>query len=414
MAHTAEIITIGDEILYGQTLDTNSHWLSGALDGINIKVIQKSTIGDQEEQITHALREAEKRADIILITGGLGPTNDDLTKPTLAKYFDVQLRLNEEALQEIYDLFALVGRVPTSMNEKQAELPTNAEKIKNTVGTAPGMWFQERGKVFISMPGVPREMKEMMQRTILPRLSEQFATGAIVHRMIRTVGIPESKLAEKIAAWEAALPTPIRLAYLPSLGQVKLRMTATGEDASLLEKLLDESTEALLPLVGDYYYGTGTTELEELVGIILKEADATVATAESCTGGMVAGTLVSIPGSSDYFVGGVVAYDNRIKMQVLGVSKQTLEAHGAVSGPVVQEMAMGVRKKFQTSVGIATSGVAGPAGGSEDKPVGTVWIGYSDERKTTAEKMVFTKDRALNIRLSTLAALNLLRLNFQR
>ncbi len=414
MSFKAEIITIGDEILYGQTLDTNSHWISEELDAIDIKVVQKTTIGDNEHQILQTLEAAEGRADIILITGGLGPTSDDLTKPTLAKYFGASLHLNDEALQEIYQLFSSVGRVPTSMNEQQAELPDNCEKISNTVGTAPGMWFEEHGRVFISMPGVPREMKEMMRRTILPRLAAKYSTSNILHRIIRTVGIPESRLADKIRSWEEALPDEVKLAYLPSLGQVKLRLTAVGNNHTDLQQSLNKATDDLLPILGDYYYGQGNVELEEVIGQMLKEAGATVATAESCTGGNVAGTIVGVAGSSDYFIGSVVAYDNSVKMKELGVEAKTLEEHGAVSEQVVRQMAMGVREKLGTTVGISTSGVAGPSGGSDEKPVGTVWIGYSDGEKTTAEKMTFTKDRGINIRLSTLAALNLLRLNFRR
>ncbi len=412
MSVKAEIITIGDEILYGQTLDTNSHWISQKLDELSIKVYQKTTISDTEDHILQSLKDAESRADIILVTGGLGPTSDDLTKPCLAKYFNVGLTLNEEALQEIKDLFNRAGREMTIHNEQQAELPDNCEKISNTMGTAPGMWFEERGKIFMSMPGVPYEMKTMMERDVLPRLASRFQKEVIVHRIVKTVGIPESRLADMIKDWQKALPQNQKLAYLPTHGQVKLRITGTGADESKIQEDIQKSIDSLVPLISKYVYGYDDDELETVLGKLLMAKGATIGTAESCTGGNIAATITKVPGSSSYFMGSVVAYDNEVKKKALGVSTEALEKFGAVSEEVVKQMAEGVRLKLGTDVGISASGIAGPGGGSEDKPVGTVWVGYSDKDKTVARKMNFTKDREMNIRFATTFGLNMFRLNF--
>lgn len=412
MATLAEIITIGDEILYGQTLDTNSHWMSGALDEINIRVYQKTTISDTESHIITALKEAESRVDVILITGGLGPTNDDLTKPTLAKYFDVDLIRNEEALQEIKDLFFRAGREMTAMNEQQADLPSNCTKITNHVGTAPGMWFEVRNKIFISMPGVPYEMKEMMQRNLLPMLRERFTKEVIHHRIVKTLGVPESKLAEQIKDWEDQLPAHQKLAYLPTFGQVKLRLTSTGTDQAALEKETENQIQKLLPLIERHIFGYDKDELEQVLGNFLKFRNATIATAESCTGGQIAAAFTSVPGSSAYFKGSIIAYDNQVKIEQLQVDPKAIEDHGAVSKQVVSQMAENVRKLLHTDVGLATSGIAGPDGGTPDKPVGTIWLGYSDKDKTIAKKVQFTKNRQMNIKFGVMSALNLFRMNF--
>ncbi len=413
MPATAEIITIGDEILYGQTLDTNSHWISEHLDMINIKVFQKTTIGDTEEHILTALTDASSRVDVVLITGGLGPTSDDLTKPTLAKYFGVDLVLNQEALQEITDLFTRAGRPMTIMNEQQALLPDNCEKVTNKMGTAPGMWFDENDTVYISMPGVPYEMKSMMEEYILPRLSKKFQKEQIVHKIIRTVGIAESRLADIIKDWQSSLPSNQKLAYLPSFGQVKLRITGTGSDRSVLDASIDTKVAELIPLIDEHVYGFDNDELEEVVGQLLLGGKCTLATAESCTGGNVAATLTSVPGSSAYFVGSVIAYDNSVKKKVLNVKEESLARHGAVSEEVVKQMAEGVRMALGADIGLSTSGIAGPTGGTPEKPVGTIWFGYSDKHRTIARKMQFTKNRQLNIKFATVVALNMFRVNFK-
>ena len=412
MTPKAEIIAIGDEILYGQTLDTNSHWISGVLDEINIKIHYRTTIGDDRDQILEAFQKGTERSDIVLITGGLGPTKDDLTKPLLVEYFDTRLVMNKEALNDIKTLFRRAGREMTELNRKQAELPENCIKITNALGTAPGMWFEEKNTIFVSMPGVPYEMKKMMSDFVLPRLQKKYGNGVIHHKIIKTIGIPESKLADKIIEWEEALPEHIKLAYLPSLGQVKLRLTALGDDLDALKEEVDDQIVKLKPLAGKYIYGYDKDEIELVIGKMLLKNSQTVATAESCTGGFLAHLITSIPGSSNYFQGSVIAYSNNIKINHLQVDENLITSKGAVSEEVVRQMAEGVRSRLNTDVGLATSGIAGPDGGTDEKPVGTVWIAYSDQNKTTARKLQLTKDRKLNIQWSAYAALNLFRLNY--
>lgn len=409
-AVTAEILTIGDEILFGQIVDTNSQWMGAKLSDAGIKVVHKTTVGDVEDDIMTAFAEAEKRADIVLITGGLGPTSDDLTKPCLARYFDCEMRIHEEALAEVTEFFVSRGRELTEVNRLQASLPVCCEKITNRMGTAPGMWFHRNGKVFVSMPGVPHEMKIMMKEIIIPKLRTTFQTPAILHTVIRTVGIGESFLAEKIERWEKGLPSHIKLAYLPGYGEVKLRLTTSGVDEDALKRELEFQVEKIRPLAGDYIYTIGTEPLEVVVGQTLRARRLTIAVAESCTGGYVAHLITSVPGSSDYFVGGVVAYSNDVKKKNLGVSADTLENHGAVSESTVKEMAACVRKKFNTDIGVATSGVAGPTGGTPEKPVGTVWIAYADQQQTIARKLQLSKDRMINIKLTAVHVLNMIRL----
>lgn len=406
---TAELLTIGDEILYGQIVNTNSQWMGVELSAVGIKVVRTTTVGDVEEEILTALGEAERRADIILITGGLGPTSDDLTKPCLAKYFDCEMRMHEEALAEVTEFFTSRGRVLTEVNRLQASLPACCEKITNRLGTAPGMWFGRNGKVFVSMPGVPHEMKTMMTEIIIPKLLEIFKTPVIHHTVIRTVGIGESFLAEKISSWETALPAHIRLAYLPGYGEVKLRLTAVGSDAEILRKESLQWVEKIKPLAGDYIYGLGSEPLEAVVGNSLREKKLTISVAESCTGGYVAHLITSMPGSSDYFLGGTIAYSNEAKINDLGVRKETLDQYGAVSEPVIREMAEHVRQKFASDIGVATSGIAGPGGGTIEKPVGTVWIAFSDGKRTVVRQLKLSKDRLINIRVSAINVLNLVR-----
>lgn len=414
MTPKAEIIAIGDEILYGQTLDTNSHWISGVLDEINVKVHYRTTIGDNREQMLEAFEKGVERSDIVLITGGLGPTRDDLTKPLLAEFFGVQMILNDSALEDIKSLFKKAGREMTDLNLNQAELPSNCIKITNKMGTAPGMWFEEKNTILVSMPGVPYEMKKMMKDFVLPKIQEKYGKGVIHHKIIKTIGIPESKLAEMIKDWEENLPQDIKLAYLPSLGQVKLRLTALGDNLEKLKSEVDTQIKELNHLVGKYIYGYDTDEIEGVIGKMLKEKNQTIATAESCTGGYLAHLITSIPGSSNYYKGSIISYSNDVKTDKLGVDQKILEEYGAVSEETVKQMAENVRKVLNTDVGLATSGIAGPDGGTAEKPVGTVWIAYSDSDKTIAKKLQLTKDRMLNIQWSAYGALNLFRLNYQR
>ncbi len=411
---TAELLTIGDEILYGQIVDTNSQWMGVELSNVGIKVIRKTTVGDLEDHILSALAEAEKRADIILITGGLGPTSDDLTKPCLAKYFNCALQLHEEALIEVTEFFKSRGRALTETNRLQAFLPLCCEKITNRMGTAPGMWFERNGKVFVSMPGVPHEMKCMMTEIIVPKLIKTFKTPTIHHTLIRTVGIGESFLAEKISSWEKALPKHIKLAYLPGLGEVKLRLTAFGNDVELLKSETATLIEELKPLAGEYIFGIGPDPLEVILGNTLRDKGLTLSVAESCTGGYLSHLITSVPGSSAYFLGSIIPYAYEIKMDQLGVQPETLEKYGAVSEPSIKEMANLVRIKFNTDIGVATSGVAGPGGGTQEKPVGTVWIAYADKHQTVARKLQLSKDRLINIKIASLSVLNLIRISLQK
>jgi nicotinamide-nucleotide amidase len=411
---TAEILTIGDELLYGQIVDTNSQWMGAELSKAGIKVVRKTTVGDIEGEILTAFGEAEKRAHIVLITGGLGPTNDDLTKPCLARYFNCEMRIHEEALAEVTQFFASRGRTLTEVNRLQASLPVCCEKITNRLGTAPGMWFNRDNRVFVSMPGVPHEMKCMMSEIIIPRLQETFKPPIIQHTIIRTVGIGESYLADKISSWEGSLPPHIRLAYLPGYGEVKLRLTGIGADSEIIQKEIAALVDQLTALAGEYIYGMGEDPLEVVVGNHLRNKKLSIAVAESCTGGYLSHLFTSIPGSSDYFSGSVIAYSNDVKVNELGVRRETLDQHGAVSEAAVREMASQVRSKFGTDIGVATSGIAGPGGGTPEKPVGTVWIAYADQHEITAHKLQLSKDRIINIKLSSTLALNLIRTSLQK
>ncbi len=410
----AELLTIGDEILYGQIVDTNSQWMSVELDKVGIKVIRKTSIGDQESEILTAFAEAEKRADVILITGGLGPTSDDITKPCLAKYFNCELKIHEESLAEVTEFFVSRGRELTETNRQQAALPVCCTKITNPIGTAPGMWFEKNNKVFMSMPGVPHEMKRMMKERVIPKLLQTYKMPAIVHKIIRTVGVGESFLADKISSWEQSLPKHIRLAYLPSLGEVKLRLTGFGDSAETLETEINSLIEKLKPLAGEYIYAYGDETLEVAIGKMLRAKKLTLSIAESCTGGYVSHLITSVPGCSDYFLGSMIPYSYEIKMRQLGVKPETLEKYGAVSEPTISEMASVVRARFNTDIGVATSGIAGPGGATPDKPVGTVWIAYSDKFHTVTRKLQLSKDRAINIQLASAAVLNLIRLNLSK
>jgi nicotinamide-nucleotide amidase len=407
----AELLTIGDEILYGQIVDTNSQWMSAELDKVGIKVIRKTSVGDAEGEILTAFAEAEKRADIVLITGGLGPTSDDLTKPLLAKYFNCEMKLHTEALEEVTAFFKSRGRELTETNKQQAVLPVCCTKITNVIGTAPGMWFDRNGKVFMSMPGVPYEMKRMMTEQVIPRLKEKFKTPVIVHKIIRTIGIGESIIADKISTWEKTLPAHIKLAYLPSIGEVKLRLTGVGNDENALKAEIQSLTEKILPLINEYVYSLKDETIQEAVGRMLREKGLTLSVAESCTGGYVSHLITTVPGSSTYFLGSMIPYDYQIKMRQLGVKPEVLEQHGAVSEPTIIEMANIVRAKFNTDIGVATSGIAGPGGATPEKPVGLVWIAYSDKHHTVTRKLQLSTDRLLNIQAASIAVLNLIRLS---
>jgi len=405
----AEIITIGDELLIGQVVDTNSAWIGQQLNEIGIKVFQITSVSDDEAHIIAALKDARQRADVILITGGLGPTKDDITKYTLCKFFKSNLRFDEASFIQVEKLFKARGREVTAVNRKQAEVPEKCEVIKNTTGTAPGMWFNEKGKIFISMPGVPYEMKSMMQHDVLPRLQKMFTEGVILHKTIWFQGIGESFLSDMIEAWELALPEQIRLAYLPSAGILRLRLTATGTDESKLKLLVDEEAKKLRSIADEFIFGEDEDTLEKITAQLLTSQKATISTAESCTGGYIAHRITTIPGSSNYYIGSVVAYDNSIKENFLGVSSMSIEKFGAVSEEVVVEMAKSVKAKFNTDYSIACSGIAGPSGGTPQKPVGTVYLAIAHPGGIFTVKLLLGTERERIIRETALHALNYLR-----
>ncbi|TGE28840.1 competence/damage-inducible protein A [Hymenobacter metallicola] len=405
----AEIITIGDELLYGQVIDTNSAFMGQELGKLGIRVRQITSVSDRADEIVQALDAARTRAQVVLITGGLGPTKDDLTKNILTDYFRTELVLNEASLRDVEAIFARFNRPMLEVNRQQAFLPASCTPVRNVVGTAPGMWFEDEGVVFVSMPGVPFEMKRMMTDTVLPRLKRHFQTPPIEHIVVQTVGLGESFLAEKIAAWEDALPSNMKLAYLPYLGGVRLRLTGSDDGQPELRGRMEARMPELRALLGDHLFAEGEVPLEAAVGQLLLARGLTIGTAESCTGGYVAHKLTSIPGSSAYFLGSIVSYHNNIKINELGVLPETLAAHGAVSEEVVRQMAEGARRRLGVDVAIATSGIAGPDGGSEEKPVGTFWLAYADDHQTVARKITFNRGRQLNIEYATTSVLNLLR-----
>ncbi|MFT5666527.1 MAG: nicotinamide-nucleotide amidase [Vicingaceae bacterium] len=407
----AELITIGDEILIGQTIDTNSAWMGKELNSLGIQVSQITSIKDERDAIKNALFAAEQSAvNLVFITGGLGPTKDDITKHVLCEYFNTLLIRNNEVLERIQTFFKARGREMLESNNQQADVPEACTVLLNDMGTASGMWFERNGTVFVSMPGVPYEMKHLMQDRVLPKIQELFKLPAVFHKTIMTTGIGESFLVEIIKDWETSLiPEDIKIAYLPSPGIVRIRLTGQGDDlAPLQEKVLRKAKE-LYSLIPQHIFGEDDISMEEALGNLLKEKGQTIATAESCTGGYIAHLLTNRPGSSAFYLGGFVSYDNQVKIEVLRVDKDSIEEEGAVSETVVKQMANGARNLLKTDLAIATSGVAGPDGGTEEKPVGTVWIAIASSKGVIAKKFLFEKNRDRNIRRTALAAMSMVR-----
>ena len=403
-----EIITIGDEILIGQIIDTNSAWLGVELNKQGFSVAQITSIHDQKQHIINALNDALQRANIVLITGGLGPTKDDITKHTLCEYFGSKLIFDEAVYRNIEDIFAKRRYVFNELTRAQALVPECCTVIQNTTGTAPIMWFEHQGKIIVSMPGVPIEMKTAMERDVLPRLHSHFGTDNIIHQTIVTYGIPESSLAIRLTDWENALPEYIKLAYLPNNGIVKLRLSGTSISQTQLKIEIADLVQQLLPLIGENIVAFEDVTLEQQLAKRLVAQGKTMATAESCTGGNVAHTITRQVGSSAYFKGSVVAYANEVKISLLGVSSSDIEKYGAVSQQVVEQMAIGVRETLKTDYAVATSGIAGPDGGTAEKPVGTVWIAVSSAEKTISCEFRFGAQRIQNIDRSTQTALHML------
>lgn len=405
----AEIITIGDELLIGQVIDTNSAWLGQQLSGLGIKLCYKSSISDNKEAILNALKDAELRSDIIILTGGLGPTKDDITKVTICEYFNTSLVQNDKVLEWVQSIFRFRKMPMLDVNNMQALVPANCEILWNKNGTAPGMLFDVNNKIFISLPGVPFEMKTIFEEEAVPKINSKFKLPSIFHRTLQTVSIGESFLAKKIEDIENSLPSYIKLAYLPSVGAVRLRFSAYGEDKISLEKEVEEYVKQVYEKISDHIYGEGDASLTQTLGNLLKERKQTISTAESCTGGYIAHQLTSVPGSSSYFMGSIVCYANKIKTQELGVSEDILRNNGAVSEECVMQMAQAVRLKMNTTFGISCSGIAGPDGGTNDKPLGTVWIAIASEKETLAQVFNFGDNRERTIHRTGLMAMDMLR-----
>ena len=405
----ATIITIGDELLIGQVIDTNSAWMAQELNKAGIRVVRRVAVGDVWDEIWNALDEESKHAQIILITGGLGPTADDITKPLLCKYFGGKLVVDEGAKQNVINIFTKLKRPMIERNLLQAEVPDVCTVIQNKRGTAPGMFFNKDGKIFVSMPGVPHEMKGMMEDDVIPHLTKQFKLPVIIHRTLLTAGVGESFLADLIQDFEEALPPQIKLAYLPNYGMVRLRLTSSGFEKIQIEKNIETQFAQLQLLVKDYLVTNVDEPMERVVGKLLLQKNKTMCTAESCTGGYIAHLLTSIPGSSEFYDGSVVSYSYGAKEDLLNVNHQTLLTKGAVSEEVVTEMAKGALQNIKSNYVIAVSGIMGPGGGLPEKPVGTAWIAVGSKEKIAAQKVFFRFDRARNIQLTAVTALNLLR-----
>ncbi len=404
----AEIITIGDEILIGQIIDTNSAWMAKQLNGLGIRVKQVSSVADHAADIIVALTLASGRADIIFVTGGLGPTKDDVTKQALSVYFGCGLRRDAHVLAHVESIFARGNRPMLEINRRQADVLDNSEVLFNALGTAPGMWVWHKDKPYVIMPGVPFEMKHLMRERVLPRLAGAPGTQPLWHHTVLTGGIGESFLAEKIVDIEAALPHHIRLAYLPKPGMVRLRLTASGENLDALKEETRAIAARFRERLGDHFLADEDTTLETLVRDFMQRHRLLLATAESCTGGNIARLITALPGSSSMFEGGAVTYSNAMKTNLLGVDAETLGKHGAVSEETVLEMALGAQAHFGVDYAVAVSGIAGPDGGTAEKPVGLVWIAVAGKRGATAKKHLFGQDRAVNIERSSMAALLML------
>lgn len=405
----AELIIIGDEILNGTTLDTNSQFIARELEGLNVEVVRRSTVKDRVDAIEKALAEAETRADVIITTGGLGPTKDDITKKTIANYLGEKLVMNEEVLEHVTQYFKKRGRKMQDVNKLQALVPESAIVLHNELGTAPGTWVERSGKIFISMPGVPYEMRYITENGIIPKLRERYDGLHILHKYQHTVGVGESSIAKQIAEVENDLPAHIRLAYLPSPGIVKLRLTSHGRDVNQLESEINGFQSRIKEILGPIIFGTAEDTLSSTIGGLLKERSLSVGTAESCTSGYLGQLITLTPGSSEYYMGSIVSYSYGLKERLLGVKQETLEHFGAVSKETITEMALGGLKNLETDYIIATSGIAGPGGGMKNKPVGTVWVAVGNKEQVISKKFLFTNDRTRNIHLTGVMALDMLR-----
>lgn len=406
----AVIITIGEEILIGQIVDTNSAWMAQELNAIGVKVRKIISISDSAEQIKNSINQAIDKTDVVLVTGGLGPTTDDITKQTLAQMFGGELLVHEPTLEHIREIFAKRGLPLTNLNAKQAQVPSSCEVLHNPLGTAPGMWFNTNGKVIVAMPGVPFEMKEIMRQHVLPRLGAVSSTNSIVHKTIHTFGLPESFLAEKLTKWESEMPKDIAVAYLPNPLSIRIRISSSGSNRSLIQQNINDQIVKLKQIIPESIFGYDEDSMASVVGNMLSSQRLKLSLAESCTGGTIAHLVTQLSGSSKYFMGGVVAYSNEAKINLLEVDSKLIDSNGAVSQQVVEAMAQGAMKKFDTDYVIATSGIAGPTGATPGKPVGTIWIAVASKNQTISKLYTFGNDRERNILRSSVTALNMLRL----
>ena len=406
----AEIITIGDEILIGQIVDTNSAWMGEQFNLNGIEIYQITSVHDDHDHIMRAIKRAEEHADLVVITGGLGPTKDDITKHTLCEYFNTKLVFHQPTLDTIVERFKHRGIDMNKLNRDQAMLPESCTILPNKMGTAPGMWFEKNDTIFVSMPGVPFEMKYLVEFELLPRLRKTGRTKAIYHKTVLTQGVPESMLAERIADWEDALPSHIKLAYLPNPMAVRLRLSAIGDDVDVLKIDVEGEIEKLQKIIPEAIFGYDTETMSEVIGRELVKQNKKLAVAESCTGGYISHLITSVSGSSAYYNGSVTSYSNEMKEQLLGVSRENLQKYGAVSEQVAREMVEGVKRLMKADYAVATTGIAGPTGGTEEKPVGTVWIAVSGPERTVVKKFTFVGDqRDRNIVRAGQTALQLLR-----
>ncbi|MDX1532325.1 MAG: competence/damage-inducible protein A [Rhodothermales bacterium] len=414
----ASLLTIGDELLIGQVVNTNGTWIGERLSALGIEVVRAVTVGDEEERIERELRQALGESDLVVLTGGLGPTHDDVTKRAVADELGVELEFHEELLAEVEGKFAARGRTMAAANRLLAEVPAGFEPLPNPKGTAPGLWFdgevEGRRRAVVILPGVPYEMEALMEGAVLPRLLDRLDGAGAVQKTLLTVGKGESDLAEQLGALDGWLGrasdgTTLRLAFLPSPGAVRLRLTATGPERAAAGARLAEAERHVRDRLGDLLFGEGDDTLEAVVGRMLRERDLSLATAESCTGGLLGHLITNVPGASAYYHGGAVVYGNDQKVLLLRVDPEAIEREGAVSEPVARQLAEGVRMRLHADIGIATTGIAGPGGGTPEKPVGTIWLGYADDQGSYAVRLQLATDRDLNKRLGAMAALNLVR-----
>ena len=411
----AELLTIGNEILIGQITNTNAVWMAQQLNMIGVSIVHMSSVADERQAILKAFDDASKRADIVLITGGLGPTKDDITKKTFCDYFETELVIDQNVLKDVSGFFAKRNRELTELNRKQAEVPKGCMVIRNKNGTAPGMWMEKNNTIFVSMPGVPFEMQAMVTEDVIPEIKKRYKLPFIFHKTILTQGIGESFLAELISDWEDGLiDKEIGLAYLPSPGMVRLRLSSKGFDEIELRNRIETEVEKVRPLIDKYIYGyeeygKDQPKLEEILGQLLMEKGLKLALAESCTGGYISHLITSVAGSSNYYNGCIVPYHNEFKHQLLKVDHLIFEKQGAVSKECVEAMVKETQHVFNADVAIAVSGIAGPGGGTSDKPVGTVWIAVAHGNKIVTKHFIFGDHRLRNIQMTANAAMNMLR-----